>query len=100
VQRNADLSLYIGKDNLYIDTNAEGYSWDALTVLFKYAFEELNLHKIWTEIYVIDEKKRKLFNDFGMNQDAILRDNYFFKGEYINSCIYSMLKHEFLTKTK
>lgn len=98
VQRNADLSLYIGKDDIYIDTGEDGFAWDAMTVLFRYAFEELNLHKIWTEIYVIDERKKKLFDSFGMNQDAVLRDNYFYQGAYINSYIYSMLQTEFLHK--
>jgi len=98
VQRNADLSLYIGKDNIYIDTEEGGYAWDSMSVLFRYAFEELNLHKIWTEIYVIDDKKKELFDRFGMNQDAVLRDNYFYKGKFINSYIYSILDHEFLKK--
>lgn len=98
VQRNADLSLYIGKDNIYIDTDEDGYAWDSMKVLFRYAFEELNLHKIWTEIYVIDERKKKLFENFGMNQDAILRDNYFYKGKFINSYIYTMLQNEFFSK--
>ena len=98
VQRNADLSLYIGKENRYVETDENGFAWDAMQVLFRYAFEELNLHKIWTEIYVIDERKKQLFERFGMNQDAILRENYFYKGQYINSYIYSMLQHEFLNK--
>jgi RimJ/RimL family protein N-acetyltransferase len=98
VQRNADLSLYIGKDGIYIDTSVGGYAWDSMEVLFRYAFEELNLYKIWTEIYTIDEKKKELFETFGMNRDAILRDNYFYRGKYINSYIYSMLQPEFLKK--
>lgn len=100
VQRNADLSLYIGKEEMYIDTDENGYAWGAMEVLFQYAFDELNLHKIWTEIYVIDEKKKQLFESFGMHQDAILRDNYFYKGKYINSYIYTMLQQEFFQKCK
>jgi RimJ/RimL family protein N-acetyltransferase len=100
VQRNADLSLYIGKDNIYIDTMENGFAWDSMRTLFRYAFSELNLHKIWTEIYVIDEKKRTLFEEFGMNQDAVLRDNYFYNGQYINSYIYSILQPEFFKKFK
>lgn len=95
VQRNADLSLYIGKDNIYIDTNKDGFSWDCMNTLFKYAFGELNLHKIWTEIYVFDESKKELFEKFGMNQDGVLRDNYFYDGKFVNSYIYSILQEEF-----
>ena len=100
VQRNADLSLYIGKEDRYVETDEHGYAWDAMQILFRYAFEELNLHKIWTEIYVIDERKKQLFDKFGMRQDAILRDNYFYKGQFINSYIYTMLQPDFFAKYK
>ncbi len=98
IQRNADLSLYIGKDDIYIDTERGGFAWDSMDTLFQYAFNELNLHKIWTEIYVIDERKKILFDNFGMHQDAVLRDNYFHNGKYIDSYIFSILNHEFLKR--
>lgn len=100
VQRNADLSLYIGKDDIYVDEAKEGLAWESMQVLFQYAFEELNLHRIWTEIYTIDKKKRELFERFGMKLDGVLRGTYFYKGKFINSYIYSILQNEFLNKNK
>ena len=60
VHRYADLSLYIGKDDVYIDEEPGGYAWESLDLLFEYGFNQLNLHKIWTEIYAFDEKKHSL----------------------------------------
>jgi RimJ/RimL family protein N-acetyltransferase len=94
IHRHADLSLYIGKDNIYIDPEPEGVAWGTMQVLFEYAFDRLNLHKIWCEIYEFDEKKHQLFDKYGMHIDAELRDNYFYNGEYQNSHIYSMLEDE------
>ena len=55
INRNADFSIYIGKDDLYID---EKYAIEAAQIMMKYGFEELNLHKLWSEIYSFDEAKR------------------------------------------
>ncbi len=93
VQRNADLSLYIGKDGVYIDD--EGLAEEACRLLFRYGFGELNLHKIWTEIYEFDEKKYALYTHLGMKQDGWLRDNYFHNNRWWNSRILSILHDEF-----
>ena len=52
INRNADFSIYIGKDDLYID---EKYAIEAAQIMMKYGFEELNLHRLWSEIYSFDE---------------------------------------------
>ena len=93
VNRNADLSLYIGYDDLYIDDI--GYAEEATKLLFNYGFGELGLHKIWTEIYVIDTPKKQLYEKIGMKIDGILRDNYFHDGKYLNSYIFSILNEDF-----
>ncbi|MHD0315032.1 GNAT family N-acetyltransferase [Fusobacterium varium] len=93
INGSADLSLYIGKDNVYIDE--VGYAEESCQLLFKYGFNELRLNKIWTEIYLIDEKKIKLYKKIGMKIDGILRENYFYDGKYIDSYIFSILKSEF-----
>lgn len=94
IHRNADLSIYIGKDDIYIDTKKGGLAWETLDLLFKYAFCQINLHKVWTEIYAFDKDKHQLFEKYGFSKDAILRDNYFYDGKYMDSHIYSILNSE------
>jgi RimJ/RimL family protein N-acetyltransferase len=94
IHRNADLSIYIGKDDIYIDTNTNGYAWETLDLLFGYGFNQLNLHKVWTEIYAFDEKKHELFNNYGFHLDGVLRDNYFYDGKYMNSHIFSIIAND------
>ena len=62
INRNADFSIYIGKDDLYID---EKYAIDAAQLMMKYGFEELNLHRLWAEIYNFDELKKIMFDKLG-----------------------------------
>lgn len=98
IHRHADLSLYIGIDNIYIDTHETGWAWQAMDVLLRYGFNELNLHKVWTEIYAFDEKKHELFHRYGLHQDGVLRDNYFYDGVYQDSHLFSILAEEWRNK--
>ncbi len=91
--RSSDFSFYIGKDKLYID---EKYAKDAAEVLIRYGFKELNLNKIWMELYEYDIKKLEFFqNEFRFKVEGKLRSNSFAKGRYWDSFIISLLNSEF-----
>lgn len=92
VHRHADLSLYIGHEQAYIDDY--GFAEDACKLLLHYGFMELNIHKIWSELYEFDSKKIALFKKIGFSVDGNLRDNYFFDGKWWNSIIFSLLSTE------
>lgn len=93
VHRNADLSLYIGWQNAYIDT--VGYAEESCRLLFAYGFQELGLEKIWTEIYEFDEPKYALYQKLGFQQDGLLRRQYQYDGKFWASRMLSLLKDEF-----
>jgi len=92
VHRHADLSLYIGLDDKYIDD--EGYAEESCKLILNYGFNELCLNKIWTEIYEFDEKKKALYDKFGFKQDGLLRQNYWYDGQWWDSRILSILNSE------
>lgn len=96
VHRHADLSLFIGWEDAYIDE--EDYAEDACRIIFDYGFKELGLNKIWTEIYEFDDKKWALFHRIGFKQDGMLRENYFYNGKWWGSRMISILATEYLDK--
>ncbi|MCB5288480.1 MAG: GNAT family N-acetyltransferase [Candidatus Cloacimonetes bacterium] len=89
IHRNADLSIYIGWENAYIDE--EGFAEESCKLLQDYGFNQLGLHRIWTEIYEFDEKKKKLYEKLNFHVDGILRDNYYYDGKWWNSYMFSIL---------
>ena len=93
VHRHADLSLYIGWEDAYIDD--EGYAEESCRLLLDYGFNELCLNKIWTEIYEFDDKKKALYDKFDFRQDGLLRQNYWYDGKWWNSRILSLLSSGF-----
>ena len=92
VHRHADLSLYIGWKDEYIDT--KGFAEESCQLLFDYGFNELSLNKIWTEIYEFDDKKGALYDKIGFKQDGFLRENYWYNGKWWGSRILSLLNSE------
>jgi len=92
VYRHADLSLYIGWNDAYIDNR--GYAEEGCRLLLDYGFRELSLNKIWTEIYIFDKKKKALYDKFGFHVDGVLRQNYFYEGKFWDSYILSILSTE------
>jgi len=92
VHRHADLSLYIGWKDSYIDDL--GYAEESCKQLIEYGFSELSLNKIWTEIYEFDDKKKELYERLGFNVDGVLRQNYWYQGRWWDSFILSLLGHE------
>ena len=87
------IRIRIGKDFSYIDS--EGIAEEACKLLFQYGFGELNLEKIWTEIYEFDSPKYELYKKINFQQDGILRRQYFHDGKWWDSYILSLLKDEF-----
>jgi len=91
--RSADFSFYIGKNKVYLD---EKFAFDAALSLIKYGFHDLNLNKIWMELYEFDNKKLEFFDKyFGFKIDGKLRQNAFYQGRYFDSYIISILSKEF-----
>ncbi|QKJ24483.1 GNAT family N-acetyltransferase [Poseidonibacter lekithochrous] len=88
VNRSADFSIYIGYEDLYID---EVFAIEAAELMRTYGFEILNLHRLWAEIYSIDEKKKVFFDSLGFKLDGELKETYWFENKWHNSLYYSYL---------
>lgn len=93
--RSADFSFYIGHNNSYID---DIYAPEAIDLLIDYGFKNLNLNKVWMELYEFDKQKIDMFTSlFNFKIDGKLRENCFEEGKYWDSYIISLLKSEYET---
>ncbi|MCH2022915.1 MAG: GNAT family N-acetyltransferase [Saprospiraceae bacterium] len=88
VNRNADFSIYIGHNDIYID---DDLAIDVSNIMIKYAFEELNLHRLWAEIYDIDSSKTKMFNTLGFKLDGRHRETHWAEGKWCDSLFFGLL---------
>lgn len=93
INRATDFSFYIGEEEMYIGEN--GYAEEAAKLLIDYGFNNLNLNKIWMELYEFDSQKIEFFmKKFSFKKDGLLRQNCFEDGKYWDSLIISLLRSE------
>ena len=90
VHRHAEFGIYIGDDNF----RNGGYGSDALRILIKYGFNDLNLNKIWCEVYS-NNTALEVYKYLGFKHEGTSRQHYYNEGKYWDSHILSMLKSEF-----
>lgn len=84
-----------GEFSLYIEPGCRGngYARDALCALINHGFRDLNLERIWGEMFE-DNPAENLFLSLGMKLEGALRNSYYKNGEYIGSYIFSILRDE------
>lgn len=93
INRATDFSFYIGEEEMYIGDN--GYAEEGAKLLIDYGFNNLNLNKIWMELYEFDLQKIEFFTKkFNFKKDGLLRQNCFEDGKYWDSLIVSLLKED------
>jgi RimJ/RimL family protein N-acetyltransferase len=88
VNRTADFSIYIGHEGLYIDDNLAP---DAATAMIGYAFDELGLNRLWSEIYAFDTAKTRFFDKLGFKLDGLHRQTHWAEGAWHDSLYFSLL---------
>ena len=76
-----------------------GYATEACRTLFDFAFTQLNIHRIYADTKAKNTRARALAEHLGMQLDGILRQTQFFRGEWWDTAIYSILKNEWKSAT-
>jgi len=89
INRTAEFGIYVGEESY----RNGGYGSDSLRCLIRYGFNDINLNKIWCEVYdnnaSIDVYKR-----IGFVFEGTMRENYYNEGKYWDSHILSLLRSE------
>lgn len=88
IQRNAELALFIGEENI----RKQGIGSKTLKLLEEYAFNTLNLHRIYVNVYSDNLEARKFFQKNQWQEEGILRDAIYWKNCFRNVVIYAKLK--------
>tara|TARA_B100000029_G_C17162434_1_gene810144 strand:+ start:12 stop:548 length:537 start_codon:yes stop_codon:yes gene_type:complete len=95
INRSAEFSIIIG----YSEFRGYGYGSDAIRILIKYGFEELNLIRIHCEVFENNPGACKLYKYLGFKEEGCMRQSYFNSGKYWDTYILSMLKSEYSLET-
>jgi len=91
LNRNAELGIMIG-DRTYWN---QGYGTEAVKLMCRYGFKNLNLHRIFLKVFSHNERAIRCYEKAGFKHEGTLRDSNFINGEYRDSLIYGILEKEF-----
>ncbi len=81
-----------------ITEKRQGYGREAMQALIKHAFEEMNMNRLWLDVYPDNLFGIALYEGLGMHRDGILRQNYKAERGYLDQIIYSILKEEYFAR--
>jgi UDP-4-amino-4,6-dideoxy-N-acetyl-beta-L-altrosamine N-acetyltransferase len=87
VNRNSELFIYIGDEEYW----GKGYGTQALELIIKFAFNKLNLHMLYLEVFSYNKNATKTYERLGFKQDGILRQSKFQDGKYYDKIIMSKI---------
>lgn len=87
VNRNSELFIYIGN----LEYWGKGYGTQALKLLIEFAFNKINLHMLYLEVFSYNKGAIKMYEKLGFKKDGILRQSKFQDGKYYDKIIMSKI---------
>ena len=89
--RNASLGIMIGDKEYW----SNGYGTDAIVTLLRFAFEEMNLHRVSLHVFEFNERAIVCYRKSGFRDEGRLRHNYYGEGRYWDVIVMGVLREEF-----
>lgn len=76
--RRAEFGIVIGEKDYW----GKEYGTDAARVILRFAFDELNLHRVGLDVYDFNPRAIRSYEKVGFDQEAVRRDALFRDGAY------------------
>ncbi len=80
------------------ENQRKGYAKDATLTLLKFAFEEMNLNRIYLNVLDFDKRAIRLYEKCGFQKEGNLRQAFFTQGRFCDIVVMSILRQEFTEK--
>ena len=91
VHRTADTGLVIGRKEFW----GKGYASEAWTLLLRYAFDTLNLHKLIATVVSGHDSSQAALEKLGFKVEGRGREEFFLEGKRYDYIRLGMLRKEF-----
>jgi RimJ/RimL family protein N-acetyltransferase len=89
--RNAEVGIVIGKKEYW----NKGYGTDAMMTILDFAFNQMNLHRVYLRVFEFNARGMKSYEKCGLKKEGVLREDRYRSGEYHDTIMMGILKYEF-----
>lgn len=89
--RNAEFGIAIKRDRWQ-----QGYGRDATMTLLRFAFTEMNQHRVSLTVADYNDRARHVYESCGFKEEGRLREALYREGRYCDNVLMAILDREFL----
>jgi RimJ/RimL family protein N-acetyltransferase len=75
----------------------KGYGYEATRLALRYAFDELNLHRVQVTVFSYNRRSLALVDKVGFRREGVFRERLQRDGKRHDMILYGMLRHEWVT---
>lgn len=76
----------------------KGYGTEATRLIVGYAFETLNLNRVWLHVYEYNERGIRTYERVGFRKEGVMRKAHFHGGRYWDTILMAILQEEWENK--
>lgn len=74
----------------------QGYGREALKLLIRFAFQEMNLNRLQLEVYDFNERAYRSYRACGFREEGRLRERQYKNGRYVDVIVMGILRSDWL----
>ena len=94
IHRSAELQIRIGKSS----EHGKGYGSEAVRLLLHFAFDDLNLHRVYLHVFSTNAAAIRVYQKVGFMQEGILRQAAHINGQYIDVMVMGLLREDYVNE--
>ena len=88
----AELGIFIGDES----ARGKGIGREATKLILGYAFQGINLRRIYLRVSESNTKALHLYESCGFIKEGVLREHFWINGQYQNIVLLGILKNEYI----
>jgi RimJ/RimL family protein N-acetyltransferase len=86
--RHAMFGIFIGN----AESRGRGYGTEATAMVVHYAFNTLNLNRVWLHVHENNKPGIRVYEKVGFRKEGVLRQDSFRRGRYRNTVVMGILR--------
>jgi [ribosomal protein S5]-alanine N-acetyltransferase len=88
--RHAGFGIMLGEPEEW----GKGYGGEATRLMLRYAFQTLNLNRVWLHVFEYNPRGLRAYEKAGFRKEGVLRQDNFREGRYWDTVVMGVLRDE------